>query len=375
MTPYVFMMVFWLVIYYYLLYRTKDISENGMEIRKKTFVVLAGLGLLVIMGLRHEYVGVDTQTYLQLFHMSDSYEWKDFFTISKGVSFMDLLDEERGFWFVCKLLRTLRVSDQMFLFLYGAAVTYMISSCIMKYCKNPFWGFYLMSTLGFFTMAMSGIRQTIAACILLFGIDCMIQKKPIRYILLTLLATSFHQSAIFSIVFYLIRNLRINKTNGMIMAFICATSILFQSFLTSILNYFIPKKFDNLYGLSSSKYLVNPMVILIAILIPLFCLFFWEKHKLKDEQEIRAYSICYLGSFCNVITTVLSLSSIMIGRMSYYFMFYNVILLGNVISDIEDRNTRYIASIFAVLLPGYMFFKSQSLGIAPYYFFWQTYGM
>ncbi len=375
MTPYVFMMVFWLVIYYYLLYQTKGISENRIETRKKFFVFFAGLALLVIMGLRHEYVGVDTSTYLQLFHMSDLYEWKELFTISKGTSFMDLLDEERGFWLVCKVLRTLHVSDQMFLFLYAMAVTCMVSSCIKKYSKNPFWGFYLMATLGFFTMGMSGIRQTLAACILLYGIDCMIQRKPIKYILLVLLATSFHQSAIFCIIFYFFRNVRINKANGLILAILSVTSILLRSFFTSILNYFIPQKFENLYGLNNTRYIVNPMVIAVAVLIPLFCLFFWEKSKTKTEFQKQVCSICFLGSFCNVVITALSISSLMIGRMSYYFVFYNVILLGNIISDIEDRNTRYIASVFAVLLPGYMFFKSQSLGIAPYYFFWQTYGM
>ena len=64
-----------------------------------------------------------------------------------------------------------------------------------------------------------------------------------------------------------------------------------------------------------------------------------------------------------------------IGRMSQYFYIFNVILLGNIIEEIDDWKTRTIAFIFAIILPGYMFFKSMSLGIAPYYFFWETYGM
>ena len=222
---------------------------------------------------------------------------------------------------------------------------------------------------------MSGIRQTVAACILLYGIDLIMDKKPVKYILLTLLATTFHQSAIFCVLFYLFRNFRINMFNGVIVAILSSLSIAFNSILVPVLQYFLPEKYGDKYGLHNVTVHVNPIVVLVSILIPLFCLFFWEKHKTQTEQQKKLYSLCFIGSFCNTVITALSISSLMIGRMTYYFMFYNVILLGNIITDIEDRNTRYIVSVFAILLSGYMFFKSQSMGIAPYYFFWQIYGM
>ena len=205
------------------------------------------------------------------------------------------------------------------------------------------------------------------------AMDYILKKKPIRFILLVILASTFHQSAIFFLVFYFARYVKIRKVSGWILAGFSVACIFLRSLFTPILEYFMPEKYE-VYGVVSYRHLINPLLVLVALLIPMFCLFFWERRKIKDEKEDQFYSLCFVGSFAYAVIQVLGLSSNAIGRMCYYFYIFNVVLLGNVISDIEDRNTRYIAAAFAILLPGYMFFKAHSLGIAPYYFFWQVYG-
>ncbi|MBO5408669.1 MAG: EpsG family protein [Clostridia bacterium] len=367
MTPYVFMILIWLVAFYYLLYQNNKISEEGLLWRKKAFVWISGFALFVIMGFRHQLVGIDTPHYLSRYHSSAYYDWDTF------LQWDIWLEKELGFTLVGKILYSLHVPYQLYLLLYGLFISVCISRFIYKWCKNPFWGFYLHTTIGLFTMSMSGIRQSIACCICWFGIDCILEKKPIRFILLVLLASTFHQSAIFFIVFYFARYVKINKLSGWIISAFSVACIFLRSIFIPVLEYLLPEKYET-YGLVSDKFPINPLVVLVALLIPMFCLFFWERTKIKDEQQEQFCSLCFVGSFAYAVIQVLSLSSNMIGRMNQYFYIFNVVLLGNVISEIEDRNTRYVASLFAILLPGYMFFKSQSLGISPYYFFWQIYG-
>ena len=367
MTPYVFMILIWLMAFYYLLYQNDGISEAGMEKRRKVFVVLSGTVLFVIMGFRHENVGLDTTQYLRRYHATVFYDWKMFTN-------WDLwLEDELGFTLVSKILYIFHIPDQLYLILYAFFIVFCISKFVYKWCKNPFWGFYLHTTIGMFTMSMSGIRQSIACCICWLAIDYILEKKPIRFFLTVLLASTFHQSAIFFVAFYFVRYIKIEKVNGWVFAGITVVCIFLRSLFIPILEYLMPEKYT-VYGAVSERYPINPLLVLVAILIPIFCLFFWERRKIKDEAEERFYSLAYAGSFLYAIIQVFSLSSNMIGRMNFYFYIFNVILLGNVITDIEDRNTRYIASAFAILLPGYMFFKAQSLGISPYYFFWQIYG-
>ena len=368
MTPYVFMILIWLVAFYYLLYQNNKISEAGLLLRKKVFVWICGLALFVIMGLRHENVGLDTTQYLWRYHQSPYYDWNYF------LQWELWFEKEMGFTLLGKILYHLHIPDLIYLMLYALFITYCISKLILKWCKNPFWGFYLHTTIGLFTMSMSGIRQSIACCICWLALDYLLDKKPVRFFFMVVLAATFHQSAIFFVVFYFARYTKITKISGWVFAGVSVLCIFLRSLFIPILEFFLPQKYET-YGLISDKHQVNPLLIVIALLIPMFCLFFWERRKIKNEDEERFYSLCYTGSFAYAIIQVLAMSSNMIGRMNQYFYIFNVILLGNVITDIEDRNTRYIASAFALLLPGYMFFKAQSLGIAPYYFFWQTYGM
>ena len=367
MTPYVFMIFIWLIAFYYLLYQDNKISETSMEKRRKLFVWISGFTLFVIMGFRHQLVGVDTDQYLARYHSTAYYDWDMF------LQWDIWLEKELGFTLVGKILYSLNVPDEMYLMLYGLFIAVCISRLIYKWCKNPFWGFYLHTTIGLFTMSMSGIRQSIACCICWLGIDCIFEKKPVKFAVFVLIASTFHQSAIFFIVFYFARYVTIKKLSGWIISAFSVACIVLRPILVPLLSYFMPSKYE-IYGLASDKHQVNPFLVIVALLIPMFCLFFWERRKIKDENEEQFYSLCFAGSFLYAVIQVLAMSSNMIGRMTQYFYIFNVVLLGNIITDIEDRNTRYIASAFALILPGYMFFKSQSLGISPYYFFWQVYG-
>ncbi|MBO5408671.1 MAG: EpsG family protein [Clostridia bacterium] len=368
MTAYVFMIVSWLAGYYFMLYRhrSKPDFEASLEKRKKYFILFAGAVLFLIMGLRHRYVGVDTMRYLERYRASNKLDWS-YFSRTTG-----WIREEMGFTLVGKLLGMLGVGNQTYLILYALFISFCISRLVYRWCKNLFFGFYFHTTMGLFTMSMSGMRQSIACCICWLATDYIYKKKPIPFILLVLLASTFHQSAIFYLAFYFIGKIKVGKFGGWILWFGCLSLLVLRPLFITLLSYFMPEKYG-VYGMISDKYPINPILVGISLLIPMFCLFFWDRNKFRSEEETQRYFLCFIGSFLYSIITILSLSSNMIGRMSQYFYIFNVVLLGNIIADIRDYKTRYIAIIFAILLPGYMFFKSQSLGIAPYYFFWQVY--
>ncbi len=369
MTAYVFMIVFWWTMYYRLIYVPEGVQEklDNTEKNKKTYVMLAGIAMFVVMGLRHKYVGYDTMQYLERYRASGRYEWSYFLDIGKWLKY------ELGFTLTGKILQTFGVGEQFYLILYALFISVCISVLVYRWCKNLFFGFYLHTTIGLFTMSMSGMRQSIACCICWLGIDYILEKKPIRFFLLVLLASTFHQSAIFFLAFYFARYVKIDKVNGWFLWLFCLSFVFLRTVFVAIFTYFMPEKY-NIYGLVNDKYPVNPVLVGVALLIPAFCLFFWEREKTIAKREQPLYSLCFCGSLLYAMITTMSLSSNMIGRMSQYFYIFNVVLLGNIIAEISDYKTRYVVFLATILLPGYMFFKAQSLGISPYYFFWQTYG-
>ena len=78
MTPYVFMILIWLIAFYYLLYQDNKISAEGLQRRKKIFVWISGFTLFFIMGFRHYLVGIDTPRYLSRYQASAYYDWDMF---------------------------------------------------------------------------------------------------------------------------------------------------------------------------------------------------------------------------------------------------------------------------------------------------------
>ena len=369
MTAYVFMIVFWLAMYYWLIYVPQEIKEDfsGIEKHKKAYILFAGIALFVVMGLRHKYVGFDTMRYLERYRVSGRYEWSYFLDFGKWLKY------ELGFTLIGKILQTIGVGEQVYLILYALFISLCISLLVYRWCKNPFLGFYLHTTIGLFTMSMSGMRQSIACCICWLGIDYIFEKKPVSFFLLVLLASTFHQSAIFFLAFYFARYIKTNKISGWLLWLVCLSFVFLKTVFVTVFTYLLPEKY-NIYGLVNDKYPVNPILVGVALLIPAFCLFFWEREKTIANEEEPLCSLCFCGSLLYAIITTLSLSSNMIGRMSQYFYIFNVILLGNIVSDISDYKTRYVVLLATILFPGYMFFKAHSLGISPYYFFWQTYG-
>ncbi len=369
MTAYVFMIVFWLAGYYFMVYRpgSKPSCEDRMEKKKRQYLIFSGVVLFLVMGLRHKYVGIDTTRYLDRYRSSAKLDWSSFSVTSGWIR------DEMGFTLVGKLLSVLGVGNQTYLLLYALFISVCITHLISKWCKNFFWGFYFHTTIGLFTMSMSGMRQSIACCICWLATDYILKKKPIRFALLVLLASTFHQSAIFFLAFYFFGYFKIRKGGGWLLWFVCLSVLFLRPLLVQLLSNWMPEKYA-IYGMISDKYPINPILVGVALLIPMFCLFFWDRRKVLTSAEEARYSLCFFGSFLYAVILIMSLSSNMIGRMSQYFYLFNVVLLCNVIADIKDYKTRYLIFLFALLLPGYMFFKSQSLGIAPYYFFWQTYG-
>lgn len=69
---------------------------------------------------------------------------------------------------------------------------------------------------------MNGVRQMVVACIFIFSIKYIIEKKLVKYILIILLASLFHQSALLLLPVYFIprRNFFKNRTLALLLVFI-----------------------------------------------------------------------------------------------------------------------------------------------------------
>lgn len=356
------LIIFWA--FFYLL--LKDYSKHNNKGNWKIFYCIgSGLALLTVMGLRHPSVGTDTNQYIFKLNLI----YNDFHNEYKLIE-----NSEWGYELLNILLNMIGVTNQAFLLIIAFIISLSFSLFYFKFSKNMFLSMYLHLTIGLFAMSMSGIRQTIAICFILLAFHYTVKGNFFKFITSVFLAYIFHNSAIVFFFVYFLRKIKVTRNRAIILLTVVTSSILFRKSFTPIIEFIMPERYIGRYELFSQTNLVNPMLIVIAIAVPTACLIFWRNIEMLGEKELQLFSILFIMSCINILMNILSLDSNMIGRVSFYFLVFNTVLIPNVISQIQDKRIRFFGYYFGIVLPLIQFVRSTPGGtyqIDHYKFFWQ----
>ena len=80
-------------------------------------------------------------------------------------------------------------------------------------------------------------------------------------------------------------------------------------------------------------------------------------------------------TFFYLFTTILALNLMIISRLNFYFLTYNILLLTNILSVIKDKKTKtlliWICIIVALLQFSITASNGSAIGIENYKFFWE----
>jgi hypothetical protein len=341
MIIYYFMMLSWLV-YAAVIYSC--LSKPSAF----TVAALPFLTIFLIVGLRGIEVGTDTLGYISEFQDADSrYRFTEF-----------------GFSYFNKFIHNVGSGATLFLLTVSLITTGSIAWVIHKFSKNITLSYLLYLNLGYMAFAMSGIRQAIAISITSVALIFLIKNQKIVFSALVLLAATFHNTALIFILvlpFVWIVLTRLQATGVFIILFI--TPFFIGDGLLAINNMFGLTYMNEYLGDASSS---NPLVVIIAVLIPLIALFFWPKGK-----GAAMYSTFFLLSSAAMWFSVASLDFQMIGRIGLYFNVYAIVFLPNIVERIRPVIILMVARAsllflaichFSISTPG------NSIGIDKYAF-------
>jgi hypothetical protein len=338
--------------------------NNSLKLRynHKVYFIIAGISLFFIMALRGVSVGTDTLSYYYEYENADIY-------------LNNLLREsEFGYSYFNYVINRLGFNFQSYLAIIAAIVVIAISNLYYKYSKNILLSYYLHVTIGLFAMTMTGLRQTLAVALTIFAFIYLMKNKKLMFFILVGIAYSFHNSAITFLLVFFLRKARINKKIGFIIYGLFCMVFIAREWIDILIQYIIPDKYIK-YMLMKDAIYVNPLVIIVAMAIPLACLFFWPKVNDKDNEDyIRTMSIFFLLSCLNFVVYFLALEIKLFERISFYFIVYNTILIPNIIQGIKSKDIRMLAKIACIILPLIQFVittPGSSMGIDTYKFFWE----
>lgn len=199
-----------------------------------------------------------------------------------------------------------------------------------KYSENYLISIFLFISNSFFNgWMMNGIRQFIAASIMMFIIPFLVKNKFLPALLIVLLAVTIHQAAIVMLPIVFISLLKPWNFKSMALFFIFSV----------VLSIYI----SNSQGMMDQEILkaddgANPLRAIIAV-VPVVLAFI--KRKEIETQKNKLINILINISVVNFIINVIAVftSGIYVGRLPGFTSIYNMILLPYLVTKVYNEKT------------------------------------
>ena len=321
-----------------------DITQDKMK--KRIYLTICGLCIIFVMGLRSRFSGSgDTNAYCNLFERIQKTGMGLLDVIDIRRSESGLLFSEEGFSVYVWLLANIFSNSQWLLIITAIIVTVCTLKFISKHSSDVVVSIVMYITLGLFTFNMNGLRQGVAMSFCLLAYDFIKDKKFIPFVLVILLAMSFHKSSLIFAFAYLLAYMK-PKWNY-IYAFIIAL-VLFVTFADDISFLYDSMTGEGYFGgdsFDSGGYIIVA-IYLITIAVALLFNKKWDK-----------------SIFLPLLLTIMGLSFYVIRymslqiyeRISYYFFYFTILTLPAVISKF-DGNSRLVINSMAIVLSIMLFF-------------------
>lgn len=336
-------------------------------IRKKRVCLVATINWIILSGLRSLSIGADTLAYkVHRFDKTINIPWDSIFynfylKYAKNVPIKD-----PGYPLIEKVFQIFSTNYQMFLIFIAIIFFIPLSILIYKYSMSPCFSYIIFSTLFYSFFAITGQRQTIATAIVVFGgIELIIRRKLISFLLLVALTSTIHGSAICFLPFYWVSMVKINKISLSIYWILIIFSYIFKyqflSFLQKIVGY------EN-YGFYETAR--GGTFLLLLLLLSIFITFFYKiilkkcrlmniEIKLMSEISINALFIA------SIFSSFLLINQSFMRVIQYYSIF--IIFLLPQCRYIFSKKYRLFFEMVCCTLLIILLIKNQP----SYIFFWQ----
>ena len=354
-----YLIFIWIAIFALLTYATemdrKEIvyGKNVYRIQPVWAVIL--VVPLVIWAANRGYVG-DTGSYMKVFREMPS-------QLSELVSYMGTHTKDEGFYFVSAIIKIFITENVKVYFLIVAAIqAFLLFRVYRKYSSRYAVSFFLfIASTDCISWMFNGMRQFVAVTITLLAFESIIEKKYIKAIIIILIASLFHQSALLVIPFvFVVQGEAWNiKTLVFMAAIIVALSSVEQ--FTNLLDELLQEtQYENV--VSDWEMFEDDGTNILRVLVysvPTFLSLIGLKY-IKQENS-RILNICTNMSIISMGLYVISMftSGIFIGRLPIYFSLYNYILLPWEIDNMFEKKS--VKIVYGVMTIAYLGFYLYSV--------------
>lgn len=349
------MLIYWInfVLIVFMAFVNTIKKERNLQYVSLAIIVLVNVA---IGSLRSTHVGTDTGGYLLA--MPD--------IVSQSIPMIFEYERDPFFWFIMKLLNYITNSPILpFTFI---AVTFWSFSAytIKKFSPDIFIALLVFVSFRFSDFYMNAMRQGVAIAIILFSFKFISEKKPIHFILIVLLASLFHKSALVFFPAYFLQFIRLDKVRWII-PFLLVFFFVFRSLIFNNIFVYLINDSEQ-YSLYINDETQHGILYFILYLVSfLMCYFF----SLNSDNN-RNFNLLLNLVFIGVLFQIICLSNAAFNRIAIYFSQFFLLIIPYVYKFMIPKIGETYAFLFWIaFFVGLYVLGGPAPGVVPYTFFWQ----
>tara|TARA_X000000368_G_scaffold384316_1_gene342817 strand:+ start:8922 stop:10010 length:1089 start_codon:yes stop_codon:yes gene_type:complete len=344
---------------FFISYSNKELRKNKEPINSYKLISL--IPIILIASFKGNTVGTDSENYYEYYFFLDTVNYSLIEILIKYIVWNEPL-----FFTINWIFKSLDFSYTF----YSLFINILIWGLIYhssKYITDRFYNIIFCSiTLGFLFFSFNGIRQAIAISIIFMSIKFLIENKISKTIIIILIASLFHYSAIIFLPIYMIGSkIHISKNLLIIftLIFLLIPNIFLINYLQNILS-FLPKY----------SYYLNEIVgdrsITLGVVLNAFMMFFpilyHDSLYNNSKKNKLLFNMAYIGLFCYL----LFYNNAFINRFIIYFFFFLIFVYARIFEYLSVSNKKNDQILIYSMLTILFLTKiiTQDSGCCPYQF-------
>lgn len=338
------------------------LNKKLRGVKELTTLLLISLCVFLCFGYM---TGSDWRAYEQIYN---SLDYSTLFNHMKGMEF--------GYPVLQIAFKTLGFNFWFFFIIIKISCFLITIKTLKKYSNNNYiWGLLIFYSLFALDAYIDNpMRNLIASVIFMLSFRLIIERKIIKYIILIIIASSFHMSALIMFPVYFIYNMKLTPkliiiTLSIIIVFTIISQSVFRSILFDLIwssDNFIGSRFNYNY-LHETFYEDKQSLVTVGFLIH-YVLFFLILLKQKDLEKLKYGHLIFNLTFVYMILYTLSFSIWILFRMRY-FVFIPFSISVSYLPLLYKRHYLKILSIAIILVASFFTMKStitRSYKYIPY---------
>jgi transmembrane protein EpsG len=239
---------------------------------------------------------------------------------------------------ILQMILKMYTNDPQILILITAFVTNLLILLVFyKYSRLVELSIYVYITGGLFLVTMNGIRQCLAAAIIFAATKFLIEGNMIKYFLVVVFASLFHQSALILIpVYFLVRYKPWSKAT-LVLLFFAVIIVLGFNQLSTILFSAIE---DTQYSVYSDFDEGGANIIRVIVFAAPLVIAFLGREKLR---QIFPNSDVFVNmSLVGLAFMIISTANWIFARFNIYFELYQLVLVSWIIHLFKERQQKLV---------------------------------